>query len=263
MMQEFQQLFNTTKPFIGMVHLRPSVGYSNYPGQSAYIQHALADAHALIDGGVDGLLIENDRDQPPTVLVTSEQRACIADAVAAIRAITALPLGVDVLLNDWRASFDIANAHHCQFVRIDVFVDRVSCPAGVIEPEASAIMAYRSSLHAEHISVFADIQVKHKQLLENEKPLTTSAKQAIEAGATGVVVTGSATGYETPLARIRLVKDAYPEVPVLVGAGITAQNVHEQFALCDGAFVGTSLKDAHDRVDVARVRALRSMIDSR
>jgi membrane complex biogenesis BtpA family protein len=262
MLSVLQSIFKTEKPFIGMVHLRPTVGYTDYPGDDAFLNHAIADAQALIDGGVDGVLIENDRDQPPTILVTAEQHDCIAKAVTAIRGITSLPIGVGVLLNDWRASLDIAHTHGCQFVRIDVFVDRVSCPAGVIEPEAEHIMAHRKSIGAEGIAVFADIQVKHKTLLETRKTLTQSAAQAITAGAAGVVITGEATGQETPLSRIQEVKNAYPNFPVLVGAGITEQNVAEQFAVCDGAFIGTSLKDEHDRVDVARVQQLSERMHS-
>jgi membrane complex biogenesis BtpA family protein len=224
----------------------------------ALIAAAVADARALEAGGADGICIENDRDQPHVILVTEETRACIEQAVAAVRAAVHIPVGVGVLLNDWKAALDIAHACGGSFVRIDVFVDRVECPdgQGVIEPEADRIVTYRSEIDAEDIAIFADIQVKHKRLLENDKPLTVSAQEAIKAGADAVIVTGPATGQETPIERIALVKGVFPHFPVFVGAGVNANNAGQQLQIADGAFVGTSLKDEYDTIDQSKVEHL-------
>ena len=41
--------------------------------------------------------------------------------------------------------------------------------------------------------------------------------------------------------------------PLLIGAGLTASNVHEQLEATDGAIVGSFLKDTH--VDTGRISA--------
>ncbi len=257
----FEDIFGKKKAFLGMVHLRPTVGYPNHPGIDKFIAHAVTDATALESGGSHGICIENDRDDPHTILVTTEQEQCILKATQAVVNAVSIPVGVGVLLNDWRAALNIAKKAGCAYVRIDVFVDRVQCNQGIIEPEADAIIAYRKKIGAEHIAIFADIQVKHKILLEKGKDLITSAQQAMDAGAAAVTVTGTATGEETPIADVRHVKEAFPEFPVLIGAGVNLNNAHEQFSVADGAFVGSSLKTAEDAVDEEKVRAIISMIE--
>jgi len=59
-------LFGVAKPVIGMVHLWPlpgAPGYTGY-GLQRIIGQALMDAEALIQGGVDGLMVENMWDLP-------------------------------------------------------------------------------------------------------------------------------------------------------------------------------------------------------
>ena len=52
-------------PVIGMLHLQPLPGAPGFGGDVEQVrQSLLSDAEALIDGGVDGLLIENYGDKP-------------------------------------------------------------------------------------------------------------------------------------------------------------------------------------------------------
>ena len=46
--------------FIGVVHLLPTAGAPRFGGsREAVLARAAADARALVDGGVDGLIVEN------------------------------------------------------------------------------------------------------------------------------------------------------------------------------------------------------------
>jgi predicted TIM-barrel enzyme len=65
-MDSFSRMFGVDKPIIGMVHLWPlpgSPGYSGYR-MDVVLEHALADAEALVENGVDGLIVENMWDLP-------------------------------------------------------------------------------------------------------------------------------------------------------------------------------------------------------
>lgn len=261
-MISLQSIFGTTKPLIGMVHILPTTGYEKHPGLDACIAQAVADAKAIEAGGGDGILVENDNDQPHTITISEAQKECIRRVTAAVRAAVTIPVGVNVLLNDWKATLDIARVTRCAFVRIDVFVDRVDCPGGqgIIEPEAEKIIAYRRRIGGKQIALFADIQVKHKMLLEDGKTLATSARQARNAGADGVIVSGKFTGVETPIEKIIAVKCVFPDFPVLVGSGLTIDNSTEQFTHANGGIVGTWLKDVYGSVSEERVRALKENI---
>lgn len=248
----------SAKSFIGMVHLRPTPGYPKHPGMQEFVQWAVDDAMAIEAGGGDAICIENDCDQPHTITISEEQKQAMIAATHAIQEKVSIPVGIGVLLNDWKAALDIAKETKAAFVRIDVFVDRVDCPdgQGIIEPEASKIMEYRKSIGADDVLVYADIQVKHKILLEKNKPLTVSAEQAFAAGADGVIVTGTATGVETPVEYIASIKKSFPNQTVLIGAGVNADNVEEQLSIADGAFIGSSLKTPDDHVDVVKVKEI-------
>src|SRR5258708_35259807 len=98
--------FASTKPIIGMVHLLPLPGCARGGrDMDEVIQRAEADAAALAEGGLDGIMIENFFDAPfhkdhvPAVTVSAMTRA-----VHAIRQATRLPIGVNVLRNDVAAA---------------------------------------------------------------------------------------------------------------------------------------------------------------
>lgn len=236
-----------------MVHLLPTDGYPDFPGIDAFVEHAVQQAVALEKGGVHGLLLENDNDHPHTVLVKPKQIACFLAAAKEIKKSVSLPIGFDVLLNDWQAALDLAKDGDGTFIRVDVFVDRVDSPAGHIEPEAEQIIAHRKYIDAEHIAVFADIQPKHKKLLEEGKDIAISADQACSAGADALIVSGPKTGIETAISDIQNAKQACPDTPILIGSGLTIHNATEQLALADGAITGTAFKGPDGNIDSNKV----------
>src|SRR2546428_562941 len=79
------------------------------------------------------------------------------------------------------------------------------------------------------------------------------------APAAALVVRGRAPGRATPLAEVKRVRSAAPEVPLLVGSGVTAETAAELLSIADGLIVGTSVKregDVRQPVDRARVEKL-------
>lgn len=261
-MELFTQIFGTPTPIIGMVHLLPTIGYEKHPGMRELIEHAKREAQALERGGVHGILVENDQDHPHTVTISDDQKACMLEATLAVRQAVGIPVGVDVLLNDWRAALDIANAAEARYIRIDVFVDEVSCEQGVIEPQSQSIVEYRRRIGAGDVALFTDIQVKHKQMVDKKKSLVASATQARDERSDALVVTGMKTGTETALQDLQHVKEALPDAPLLVGSGITAKNVRAQLAIADGAIVGTTFKGKDGLTDPKRVVELMNEVES-
>ena len=60
-------------------------------------------------------------------------------------------------------------------------------------------------------------------------------------GADAIVVTGNATGEETPMETIRRVAKV-SKIPIVVGSGVAPSNVQTQMELARGFIVGTSVK---------------------
>jgi hypothetical protein len=244
---------------IGMISLPPSPGYAASPGIDGLVAAALADLAAIEAGGMQAALIENDFDQPHTLTATPEVAAALARVAVEVVRRARIPIGVQVLLNDWRASLAIAAACGARFVRLDFFVDRVRIAAGVIEPEPAAVLAYRRAIGAESVALLTDIQVKYSAPVGPPRSLAESAADARAAGADAIVVTGAATGAATPAADLRAARDGAGDLPILIGSGLTPAACADLLPLCDGAIVGTALRSGsgpHDRVDRVHVAAL-------
>jgi hypothetical protein len=253
----FSALFATPKPLIGMIALRPSPGYPAFTSIDATIDAALADLDALQEGGVDAVLVENDFDQPHTLIAGAEVVTAMTRVTREVVSRAQVPVGVEVLLNDWRASLAVAAATGARFIRLDFFVDRVRSKLGVIEPEPEAVIACRRAIRADAVLIFADLQVKYSTLADGPKPIEQSAREAAAAGADAVIITGSETGIGPSVADLRSARDG--GVPVLIGSGLSPANAAELAPNADGYIVGTSLRsgrEATDHVVAARVAAL-------
>jgi uncharacterized protein len=256
-MSRFHTLFPQPKPIIGMISLPPMPGYPTHSSINELIEVALADLNALQAGGAQAALVENDFDQPHTLVGGAEIVAAMTRVTSEVVRHARIPIGVQILLNDWRASLAIAHACGAQFVRLDFFVDRVAIKAGTIEPVPDQIMAYRKAIGAEQILILADLQVKYSTLLDGSKPIEQSAQEAAAAGADAVIITGQATAIEPAAAD--LIAAHAGGLPVLIGSGLTPANAAALLPHADGAIVGTYLRSgpaAHDRVVAAKVREL-------
>lgn len=260
-MTRFAALFPRPRPLIGMIALPPLPGYPAFTSMDALVDAALDDLAALEAGGVDGVLVENDFDQPHTLTVGPEIVAAMTRVTREVVGRARVPVGCEVLLNDWRASLGVAAAAGARFIRLDFFVDRVRSKLGVIEPEPDAIVDYRRHLRAEPVLIFADLQVKYSTPVGGPKPMAQSAREAAMAGADAVIVTGAETGIGPSVDDLAEARAG--GVPVLIGSGLDPANAPTLAPSADGYIVGTSMRSgraATDRVVVDRVRALARAI---
>jgi membrane complex biogenesis BtpA family protein len=223
----------------------------------------LEDLDTLQQGGFDGVCVENDYDRPHQLYVGPEIISIFTRVALEVRQHAKIPVGLGVLLNDWKAALAIAKVVDASFIRLDFFVDRVRIAAGVIEPQPEAILAYRHQIKAEHVALFTDVQVKYSELLEEGKSLTVSTQQAIEQGSDAVIVSGKVSGESPTMDHLREVRNAAGNFPVLIGSGTTSENVGELLRYANGAIVGTSLKNSmasHEHVVPQKVKKLMDAV---
>lgn len=256
-MSRFRSLFPMARPVIGMIALPPMPGYPAFTSIDAVVEAALADLERLEAGGVDGALVGNDFDQPHTMVGGAEIHAAMTRVTREVVARAKIPIGVEVLLNDWRASLAVAAMTGARFIRIDFFVDRVMTKLGPFEPEPEAILAYRQAIRAEHVQLYTDLQVKYTTMIDGPKPLAQSAREAEAAGADAVIISGTETGIGPDVADLQAAHAS--SLPVLIGSGLTPQNAPALLPFADGAIVGTSLRSGRhhsDRVVQSQVTQL-------
>lgn len=255
MNMDFDAVFEDNKPVVGTVHLLALPGTPKFKGSldDIYVR-ALADAYALERAGVDAIIVENFGDQPYQASEPApEQLALMAAVTREVKLHSNIPVGVDVHFNAWRASLAIAYACEAQFVRVDLFVDTVVAAQGLLTPVASEVMRYRHMLNAEDIQIWADIQPKSTRSLI---PLSflQSARDAEAAGADVVIITAHEGGKQLPLDEVAEAKQAV-SIPVLVGSGITEENIYQVLEVTDGAIVGDVLKVDGDTRNAVSVDA--------
>ncbi|MFC6836304.1 BtpA/SgcQ family protein [Halomarina ordinaria] len=251
----------TDDPVVGMVHLPPLPGAPRYDGDREAIRdRALADARALVDGGVDAVLVENFGDAPfyPDD-VPNHTVAELTAHVAAVRDAVDRPVGVNVLRNDATAALSVAAATGSAFVRVNVHAGARVTDQGVVEGRAHETMRLRDRLQAD-VAVLADVGVKHSAPLGPED-LAGATHDVVDRGlADAVVVSGSGTGRAVDEERLRTVAAAADAlgVPTFVGSGVTEETVGDLLSVADGVVVGSALKrgDVSSPVDEARVAAL-------
>jgi membrane complex biogenesis BtpA family protein len=245
---------------IGSLHFPPLPPYPDAPSLEASLRMAMADLRAFERGGVHAVIFENNYDLPHTVEVTGATAAAMAYLGTKLRAATRLPLGVNVLWNDYRASLTLAVTLGLQFVRIPVLVDTVRTSYGVVRGDAASVAAFRCKLGAGNLAVFADIHVKHAELL-SKSSIVQSAKAALRGGADGVIVTGRWTGNAPDLQDLAAVRRAVGDALVLVGSGTDTSNVGKLLRLANGTIISTSLKRGAPRRGQVNVKAYRQRIE--
>ena len=258
-------LFSQRKKLLfGVIHLKPLPGSPRWGGDlEAVIQAALADAKAYQRGGADALFLENFGDVPFTKgSVGPETISAMAAAGCAIAQATRLPLGFNVLRNDPCAALALCAACHGQFIRVNVHTGAMLTDQGLIEGNAFETLRYRLRVSPGAL-IFADVQVKHAVPLGNLS-LAQSAQDTLERGlADGLIVSGIGTGRPTAVSDVQQVRSACPGARILLGSGVTLENVRQFLPLADGFIVGTALKvngKISNAVDLKRVTALARAI---
>jgi membrane complex biogenesis BtpA family protein len=245
---------------IGVVHLLPLPGAPRWGSDfGPVLDRARADLLALAAGGVDAAIIENFGDVPFRAgAVDPETVAAMARVVTELRSLTPLPLGVNVLRNDAAAALAVAAvcAGPGAFIRVNVHSGAMVTDQGVIAGQADRTLRRRRELGAD-VAILADVLVKHAVPLGNWT-IEDAARDAAERGlADALIVTGAGTGQATNLADVRRARAALPDIPLLVGSGVTVATVAETLTIADGVIAGTALKVdgvTTAPVDVERVR---------
>ena len=260
-LKSLADFFGVPKPVIGMVHLWPlpgAPGYTGY-GLGPIVEHALRDAEALVEGGVDGLMVENMWDLPYYVGRDVKPEGMTAQAVAAAevaRRFSSLPVGINVIHNGGVVCLAIAVAAGARFIRVCILTGARLWDTGELDHGCAAeLLRKRKELHAEHIHIFADVDKKHSVAFPG-LDLATHIEWTEFYGADAVIVSGKMTGSAPDLEDVRET-GRLASRPVLIGSGGSEENIAAFLQYADGVIVGSSLKKdgvMENPVDPARVR---------
>jgi membrane complex biogenesis BtpA family protein len=255
-------IFGVRRALIGVIHVGGLPGTpSHNRSLPEIVETAVAEARLYESAGFHGVVIENTHDRPYLKgSVGPEIVASLTVIGQEIRRAVSAPLGVQILAGANQAALAVALACGASFVRVEGFVFAHVADEGFIESSAGALLRYRRTIGADRIRVFADIKKKHSaHAMTADVSLVETAKAAEFFLVDGVIVTGISTGQPTDVGEVRAVAAAIG-APVLVGSGITSENVGDYDA-ADALIVGSDVKRDGiwaSPLDDARTRALAS-----
>ena len=231
--ERFLQVFGTDKPIIGMLHLLGS-------DRDEVLKIAREETELMLAAGVTAVLVENyfgsSYDAEAVLqMLQKDYPGCIR--------------GVNILGNSLRKSWELAEKYGAKFIQVDSI-------CGHLKPETeNRYFQIADELKNKgDILILGGVRFKYQPVnsgrtLEEDLAIGRNHCDAI-------VVTGEGTGIETDIEKIRTFREYLGDFPLVVGAGMTAENCAAQLALSDGGIVGSYFKQsgfAHNRMDKERV----------
>jgi predicted TIM-barrel enzyme len=229
-------LFENGPPVIGALHL-PDFAMSRHRPMGWFEEYALANARVFAEAGVPWIKLQDQtRTSGPAAPETLAMMAALGRLIRA--EFQQLGLGIIVDAHDPTAALSIAHASGAGFVRLKVFVGGAMTAEGPRYGLNAAAVAYRAALGRPDIAILADVHDRTARPLSDETQ-SFAAKWAVEAGADGLIVTGS--HFSDTLSRIATVREALPSQPILIGGGVSEENVAAALAASDGVIVSSAL----------------------
>lgn len=249
MNSKFYKLFKEKKPIIGMIHLAGD--------EEETIPRALKELEIFQKEGLSGAIIENYLGTEEQVEETLKQ---------AQKKKFDLILGINILPNEYFKSFALADKYGAKFVQLDYVAGRylnggfVNGKRITYELDVEYYLFFKEKY--PDIAVLGGVHPKYYKPAP-ESNLEQELKNAMQR-ADAIVVTGQGTGLETPIEKIKQFREIIGcDFPLLVGAGLTAENARAQLSFADGAIVGSALKTNNkpvNHVDVLKVGDLVSAV---
>lgn len=248
----FKKIFKKVNPIIAMIHV--------FEGEeSRQIAQALEDLEKL-QPYVDGVIVENYGWGYLDANTATEETARILFKITeAVMKKAKIPVGINVLPNDYEKAFRIAGLTGASFVQLDhVTGEFVGCRP--VNPRD--LLAVRRRY--PKIALFGGIHPKYYVLINPCISISESALNAMTL-TDAVVVTGEYTGGATKLEDLRIVKQMIGEHPLIIGSGLSAENAESQLYIANGAIVGTAFKKRGVRegepVDMTMVKELMDEVE--
>ena len=212
------------------------------------------EVHLLLDGGVDGVILQNFHDGPIKQTAPPEVIGYLTRLACDVRKdYPDVPLGILVCW-DGSASVIVADAAQADFVRVEhVYCGAELTAAGIIEGQCVEVQQIKRKLGSP-VSVFADVYEPHSVPLL-PRPIESTAFDCVYGGfANGLFLCGKSSNESIEYAS--RVRQTVPNVPIICGGGSTAENVKDLLSVFDGVCVGAWIKNGNlsNAVDPVRLR---------
>jgi len=242
---KFADDFTKKKMIIGMVHVQALPGTPNhkYP-ISEIISLAVQEAKLYEQHGLDAIIIENMHDVPYlNQSIGPEITASMTAIATEVKKHISIPCGIQILAGANQEALAAAYASGCEFIRVEGFVYSHIADEGLMNSCAGELLRFRKKIGAENIAIFADIKKKHSShSITADLDITDFAEACDFFLADGIIITGRSTSKKADLTDLKKVNQT-TKLPILIGSGITIDNINEYRDLANGFIIGSHFKE--------------------
>jgi membrane complex biogenesis BtpA family protein len=262
-----KKLFGINKAVVGMIHVDALPGTPKYKGDvENIINSALKEAMIYKTCGVDAIAIENMHDIPYLKRNVGPEIISLMSIIGReVKKASQLPCGIQILAGANKEAIAAAHSAGMDFIRSEGFVFAHVADEGIMESDAGELLRYRKQIGAEEILIFTDIKKKHSaHSITSDVDIIETAKAAEFFLSDGVILTGTSTGKEADIDELKKVMGAVI-IPVIIGSGITADNIKKYYPAADAFIIGSYFKQEgnwKNKVDADRVKALMNKINN-
>lgn len=212
-------LFREKKPIIGMIHLKGNTDQDIF-------ERAKKEVDLYVKNGIDGIMLEN-------YYGTYDHLEQILEYVSKQQ--LEVPYGVNCLNID-AMCFELATKYKTDFMQIDSVV-------GHVKPRDEATLDAFFKMYRKKCPAYliGGVRFKYQPVLSEK-----TVEEDLKIGMTrcdAIAVTQNATGEETSMEKIQLFRNTIGTFPLVIAAGVTAENVQSQMKIGDMAIIGSYFKD--------------------
>ena len=202
-----------------------------------YEEFLMLNARIFVDAGIHSIKIQDETREPAEAAPRTIARMS-ALGRAFRREFPKVELGIIVQAHDTVAPLAIADASDAHFVRLKIFVGAAVNAEGHRDALSVSATRYRDLIGRTDIQIYADV---HDRTCVPVAPVAneTAALWAQSMGADALVITGSS--FDDTLARVKGAKAAGVKRPIIIGGGVTADNVGKALDVAESVIVSTSL----------------------
>lgn len=229
-------LFGRSPLVIAALHL-PPFNLARDLSMAEVEDYVLSNCETFAKSGIPAVKLQDETREPGRCTVSTVARMGALGRLIR-REFPQLILGIIVQAHDPVAPIAIAQAAGADFVRLKVFVGSAMTSEGPKDALAVEALAYRRSIGADDVKILADVHDRTCLPLGGV-PADRAALWAESLGADSLVITGSS--FTDTLSRIEVARSAGMTRPVIVGGGITDENVGAALNAAQGVIVSTSL----------------------
>ncbi len=259
-------LFPSPKPVVGVIHVGALPGTpGNTQSVAELVIAARREAKLYRESGVDGVAIENMHDVP---YLRGEVGPEIVAAMTAIgsevKGEVGVPVGIQILAGANIEAMAVAHAAGLDFIRAEGYAYAHVADEGLIQASAAKLLRYRRMIGAARVQVWADVKKKHSaHAITADVSLGATAHTVEFMGADCVIVTGTVTGEPPSTADVKEAK-AHCRLPVILGSGISAENITDFYNQADGFIIGSTFKvdgQWSNPIDPSRVARFMTIVN--